>query len=304
MPERSFPPFPFPSPSFLPPSRFGRELETLLPALLEAGRILERGAGSISGIRHKADNSLVTDIDARCAEFLDHFLHGHFPGDAVLNEETGGHGGRHASWRKAERCWYVDPLDSTSSYVRGAPHYGVLLGLAEEGLPVFGLTFRPAGGEIFFAAKGEGAYRFRLHRGEAAAGEGGDPAWFLQPGDQPQRIAVSSEDKVRLVVSHGRPSEQMDAWVKRLGNPPLQKQNGSLKICEVARGGYTAFLSPPRNRMSLWDLCAPGLILAEAGGRMTDLEGRDIDFTAEDVVHHGGLLASNGRVHEAILKAI
>jgi len=77
--------------------------------------------------------------------------------------------------------------------------------------------------------------------------------------------------------------------------------NGSLKINEVARGAYTAFISPLQNPMCLWDLAAPQLILEEAGGRLTDLNGQRLDFRSPNPVLTQGIIASNGMTHASLL---
>ena len=79
--------------------------------------------------------------------------------------------------------------------------------------------------------------------------------------------------------------------------------NGSLKICEVARGAYTAFVSPAQNPMCLWDLGAPQLILEEAGGRLTDLKGNRLDFRSVNPVLSRGIIASNGVTHASLLES-
>jgi 3'-phosphoadenosine 5'-phosphosulfate (PAPS) 3'-phosphatase len=80
--------------------------------------------------------------------------------------------------------------------------------------------------------------------------------------------------------------------------------NGSLKINEVARGEYSAFVSPPENPMNLWDLAATQVILEEAGGRLTDLSGAPLDYRAADPQVNAGVIASNGVTHKVILERL
>lgn len=255
--------------------------------ILEAGKILLAGRLNGTEVAYKTDNSIVTQIDHQCAAFLDGAIETRFPGDAILNEETYHLNPADAPWHEASRCWILDPLDSTSSYIRAGQHYGVILALAVDGRPEVGMTYKPELGEIYFAVRGEGAFR---------AFVASDPELT-----QVLPVKVSQESRHNLILSHSRQSPGLGEQLRRLGNPPFHRMNGSLKINEVARGAYTAFLSPPQNPMCLWDLAAPGLILEEAGGRMTDLQGRAFDFRNPDPVVRSGILASNGVVHGAML---
>jgi 3'(2'), 5'-bisphosphate nucleotidase len=117
-------------------------------------------------------------------------------------------------------------------------------------------------------------------------------------------VKVSGEGRLNLILSRGRQSPDLHDLLQRLGNPPWIRMNGSLKINEVARGEYSAFVSPRSNPMNLWDLAATQVILEEAGGRLTDLAGRPLDYRAADPKVTSGLVASNGVVHPYILQRI
>ncbi len=271
-------------------SRFSSELEFMYRLIREAGKILLSGkdTGSSTDFAFKSDNSIVTEIDHECARFLDGEIERQFPGDAILNEETFHLANGRSPWHEAERCWILDPLDSTSSYVRNGQHYGVILSLAIGGQPIIGMTYKPELGELYFAVKGEGAYR---------AFAGPDPELV-----QVMRVKVSSQSKIHLILSYGRQkTPELLELIKHLGNPTFNRMNGSLKINEVARGEYTAFISPPQNPMCLWDLAGPQVILEEAGGRLTDLEGKFLDYRSPNPVITSGLIASNGVTHSTIM---
>ncbi len=269
-------------------SRFQAESAALLPLLVEAGTMLRAGRPGLTEVRRKADHSLVTELDHRCALFLDRHLEALFPADGVLNEET--HESRTAGvWRNACRCWMVDPLDSTSSFVHGGDHYGILLGLTVDGAPRLGMAYRPETRELFWAAEGEGAWLTAADPFQAAA-------WT--------RLRVSPDVEPRILVSRGRRNAAVEALLARLGHPPATAMDGSLKICEIARGPYTAFVAPPENRMSLWDVCAPHVVLAEAGGVLTALEGRALDFRAASMGVHHGLLAATPALHAWVLQRL
>ncbi len=259
--------------------------------ICEAGKILLEGKDKGTEIAYKADNSIVTEIDHACAKFLDDEIEKYFPGDGILNEETYHLERQSSPWHEAHRCWILDPLDSTSSYVKNGQHYGVILSLAVDGKPVVGMTYKPELGELYFAAKGEGAYRGFASR---------DPE-----GVQVMRVQVSEKEKLHLILSHGRQkTPELLELLKKLGNPTSHRMSGSLKINEVARGEYTTFISPPENPMCLWDLAATQIILEEAGGKVTDLKGEPLNYRSENPVIHSGIIASNTVTHRTILNRL
>jgi 3'(2'), 5'-bisphosphate nucleotidase len=268
-------------------SRHADELRFMYGIIREAGQLLLGWKAAGTEVAFKSDNSIVTGADHACAAFLDGLIQRKYPDDAILNEETWQKEGAHLHWREARRCWILDPLDSTSSFIRDGQHYGIILGLTLDGRPEVGMTYKPELGEIYFAVKGEGAWR---------AFAGAEPA-----DTRVLPIKVSSETRLNLILSHGRQTPALHAMLQRLGNPTWNRMNGSLKINEVARGEYSAFVSPRENPMNLWDLAATQVILEEAGGKLTDLAGRPLDYRAEDPQVTVGIIASNGVVHGNIL---
>jgi len=273
-------------------------LAIMRSAALEAGSMLLRlrhNPHAANAYWQKDDKSWVSEADHAAATLIDAALHQAFPDYAILDEETYLHHRAAVDWRTTEHCFMVDPLDSTSSYLRGHTHYGVIIALCEHGRPVAGITYKPELGELYAAAEGQGAWRTFAGAEEADPKEGGG-VW--------QKLSVSSEDKLSLVTSHGRVTPGLEDLLHRLGQPPSQRMSGSLKVNEVARGEYTVFLSPEENPMSLWDMAAPSIILTEAGGRLTDLRGSDLDWRQPEPVLRKGLLATNGKVHDTVLSRL
>lgn len=272
-------------------SKYAEELEFMFLAIREGGKILLRCKEIGSDFAYKSDNSIVTQADHQCAAFLDSEIEKTFPGDAILNEETYHLQKQLIPWNQAERCWIIDPLDSTSSFIKNGQHYGIIVSLTINGEPTVAMTYKPELGEIYFAVKNEGAYR-------AFAGPELSAIQVLP-------VRVSEQNKLHLILSHGRhKTPELIELLKNLGNPNWHRMHGSLKINEVARGEYSAFVSPPQNPMCLWDLAATQVILEAAGGRMTDLLGHKLDFRNSDPVLRQGIIASNGVTHALILKRL
>jgi 3'-phosphoadenosine 5'-phosphosulfate (PAPS) 3'-phosphatase len=235
-------------------SIYAHELKVMRHLALEAGTLLlqvRHNPHVLNNSWRKEDQSWVSEADHAAATLIDAALHLAFPEAAILDEETYLHHHAAQDWRTAKRCFMVDPLDSTSSFLRGHPHYGVLIALCENGEPVAGVTYKPELGELYQAALGQGAWR-------TFAGSEAIAADVLNW----QRIEVAPSHRISLVTSHGRITPGLTDLLHSLGQPPSHRMSGSLKVNEVARGEFTAFLSPAQNSMSLWDMAAPSIILS------------------------------------------
>ncbi len=286
-----------PLPPLFAESKFHAEWKVLYPLIQEAGTFLLEQRKTQFTVGRKPDNSIVTEVDHACAAFLDRAIEKAFPQDGILNEETYQHLSVENPWFAMDRCWIIDPLDSTSSYVSGGEDYGVIIGLTLKGKPVLGITYKPEKQEIFFAAQDEGCFRISLIS-ELATYQASEATQYAQ------KISVTNIHTVQLVLSKGRQSEELMLLIKTLEHPQVTHQNGSLKINEVACGNFTAFISPLSHSMSLWDLCAPQIILQEAGGRITDYHGHPLQFRTEDPTHLKGIIATNETVHKYLLEKL
>ncbi len=220
----------------------------------------------------KPDLTPVSDADRAVEAALREHLARVRPDDAVLGEEYGGTG-------SGSRRWIVDPVDSTKNFVRGVPVWASLVALEEGGLVTAGVVTAPALGRRWWAARGSGAY----------AGP---------PGRDGDRLAVSG---VRRLEDAHFSFSSLAGW------EAAGRLDGLLELARrcwrtrafgdfwpyvlVAEGGVDIAAEP---EVSLWDLAAPKIVVEEAGGRFTDLGGRD---TADG----GSGVATNGRLHADVL---
>lgn len=227
-------------------------------------------------VETKPDLTPVSEADKAAEELIRTSLKRTRPRDAVLGEEFGteGHGSRR---------WIIDPIDGTKNYVRGVPVWATLIALTELGEggdhPVVGLVSAPALNRRWWAAKGGGAYTGRSL-------------------SQATRLQVSRVETVRdasfaYSSLHGWEERGMlpgfleltrDCWRTRgFGDfwPYMMVAEGSVDACAEPE-------------LSLWDMAAPTIIVQEAGGVFTGLDGRTGP-------HSGSALASNGRLHEEVL---
>jgi len=248
-------------------------------AALAAGALLGPEAGRVHRTEAKGDGSPVTNLDLEADRIIQSLLRRAFPADRVVSEESP----EPMPPADGSRFWLVDPLDGTRDFAAGSPEFAVHIALVLAGRPVVAVVLQPATGTLFEAVAGAGS--FREDRG----------------GRRP--IAVSGNaalDGFRVGVSRRAPGERL---VRLLAESPLGRhavpQGASLKLTAVAAGELDATLCL-HDREKVWDSCAPGLIIAEAGGRVTDVDGRPLPCSGFDPVHHRGIVTSNGRCHEAL----
>ena len=216
----------------------------------------------------------VTVYDRRADEAIQQVLLGAFPNWAIVSEEgdkTTAASGTH---------WIIDPLDGTNNFLRGVPDFAVSIGLADEDGPAVACIYDPLRDEMFTAVRGEGAQR-NGHAIEVSDHGAIDGAVLgIGLSTLPQRRAIT-------LASLNRFTESVRS-LRLTGS-------AALDLAYVAAGRFDAtwYLS-----LHAWDVAAGMLLVAEAGGRVSDLHGAPLI----DPDH--GILATNGRLHDAMVDAI
>jgi 3'(2'), 5'-bisphosphate nucleotidase len=256
------------------------ELNEAIRIARQAGRRLAEMYGRPGDVDRKDDGSPITDADRVAAEFITGELQRSFPTYAVLNEELQDDGSRF----RCPLCWVVDPLDGTKEYLKQRPEFGVLIGLLAEQQPVLGVTFNPLRDELAYAVLGQGA--------------------FLVTSEGTSRLRVSDDRDVRAVVTRSRHSAELDAMLAAIDPVEVRPLGGSLKTIEVARGAANLYLAATTSTMHLWDLCAPSVVLAEAGGQLTDVYGEPIDYGKTGTANRRGVVAASRVVADFVLSRI
>lgn len=227
-------------------------------------------------VHEKGPADLVTDADLASEAAIRSVVTKTFPDHALLGEETGDSVDNAAS----EYRWIADPLDGTTNYVHGIPFYCVSLAVHRRGEPVAGVVFDPNRGEMFTATRGGGAF---LNGKAISAGK--CPTIHeavLAISLPPQRVSRWEMASMERLLPHSR-------TVLRLGS-------AALILCYVAAGRINGYWA---SSLNLWDRAAGELIVSEAGGLVTDLEGRPLR------TDHRTLLAAgdprlHGRLHDEI----
>jgi len=250
--------------------------------VLALARRLAREAGEIQRQAYEGEHDigtksapvdLVTEVDHRCEALLVETLGRERPGDAVLAEEGSGSGDAGAPWR-----WVIDPLDGTVNYAHGYPRFCVSIGVERAGERVVGVVYDPLLDELYHAVAGSGAFR----------------------NDAP--IRVTGEDGLgRAMVATGFAydvqssfEDNLDHFAAFVKSARAVRRDGSaaLDLCYVAAGRLDGYWEL---KLHAWDVAAGALIVAEAGGRVSGLDGGPMPADGSEVV------ASNGRIHDQML---
>lgn len=253
---------------------FSAALEAARRTAAEAGELL-RGFYSRSGeVRFKGETNLVTDADTASQDLIYDRLSRAFPGHDFLAEE----GLERLSG--ADFRWIVDPLDGTTNFAHRLPVFCVSIGLEHRGAPVCGVVFNPMSGEMFWAERGGGAFL-----------DGRPVRVSVIPELGKALVATGFPYDLRTTRTNIVPHEMFllrAQAVRRCGS-------AAIDLCSVACGRFDGFWE---FQLNPWDTAAGAVIVAEAGGRVTDFRGRPVD------IYHPEVLASNGLIHEAMLEVL
>lgn len=249
--------------------------KTAFKAAAEAGQLLKERLGNIRQVDYKSAFNIVTDVDKASEKLILKIIKDAFPGDSILAEESG------SSETSSNRRWLIDPLDGTTNYTHAYPFFSVSIGFELDGQVVFGAVFNPISNELFWAEKGKGAWlnETQIHVSTVDSLS----ASLLATGFPPDTNAYTdnniNEFATLTSISHG---------VRRDGS-------AALDLSFVASGRLDGFWE---TKLSPWDIAAGGLIVAEAGGKVTNLIGGPLELTS------GYILATNSLIHDEVLGAL
>src|ERR1700683_3551532 len=254
-------------------------LNVMIKAAFRAGKSLKRDLGEVENLQVslKGPRNFVTAADRRAEEILRAELAKARRDYGFLGEEGGAHPGADKTHR-----WIVDPLDGTTNFLHGIPHFAVSIALERDGAVVAGLTYNPANEELFIAERGKGA--------------------FLND----QRIRVAARERLAdAIVACGLPhygrggdlalarheiaaAQQNFAGLRRYGA-------ATLDLAWIAACRLDAYWE---RDLSPWDLAAGMILVREAGGFVSDCDGKDAVLTK------GQGAAGNATMHPELLRLL
>ena len=252
------------------------ERRVAIDAARAAGQLLR---GELAGQRRIAfkgsPTNLVTEMDSRAEALITERLRDAFPDDAILAEESGARAGASA------RRWIIDPLDGTTNYAHGIPIFAVSIALEIDGAVSLGVIYDPNFDELFVAERGRGA---TLNDAPLTVSKAATLDESLLATGFPYNIRETQSTNLREYAAFAVRAR----GVRRMGSAVLY-------LSYVAAGRLDGYWEL---RLGPWDIAAGMLVVEEAGGRITDIDGGRIDVDAPSVI------ASNGRIHDAMLHVL
>lgn len=240
-----------------------------------AGEILRRNYGRQQEIHFKGEINLVTEVDRESERYILGRIRERYPDHGILSEESP------ERTSSSPYRWIVDPLDGTTNYAHGYPCFCVSVAVEREGRIVAGAVYDPLLEEMFTATPGSGAFR---NRQPIAVSEIADLRKSLLATGFAYDVRTSSDnnfDYFRAFVFTGQA-------IRRDGS-------AALDLCYLACGRFDGFWEL---KLKPWDTAAGLLILLEAGGVATRLDGAPYD------IHQPDVLASNGRIHGRMIEVL
>jgi myo-inositol-1(or 4)-monophosphatase len=253
-------------------------MNVMVAAVRKAARAIKRDFGEVENLQvsRKGPSDFVTQVDIKSERILRDELSRTRPHYGFVMEESGVIEGLDKTHR-----WLVDPLDGTTNFLHGVPHFAISVGLEREGHLVAGVVYNPITDDLFIAEKGRGA-------------------WL---NDRRLRVSARRDMNVALVATGipyaGKPGQ--DQFARELGLMMTEVAGvrrfgaASLDLAWVAAGRYDAYWE---RGLSPWDMAAGIVIVREAGGLASDISG------GQEMLTNGTVLASNANLHGRMLKVL
>lgn len=260
-------------------------LSTAISIVRQAAKVIEYAANDLTrlSIEEKQQNptNLVTSVDLAVERDIIESIRKIYPGDLVMGEE-GDQLSREEALKQEGRVWVIDPIDGTSNFIHGFPHYAIALACMQQGRVNLGVVMNAANGELFSAERGLGATR---------------ETYAMRVSGRTQLrgalLANSSHPSPDSAFNHDNLATYQDLYshsltIRRTGS-------SALDLAYVASGRLDGFWGMG---LELWDLAAGGLLVREAGGMISDYEG------GEQWMQRGDIVCGTGRCFKEMLKIV
>jgi len=253
-------------------------------ALHRSGEVLLRHLGKVTNIKVKENlSSVVSEADVESEKLILGLIKNDFPEHNVISEETG------YNFKGSQFTWIVDPLDGTSNFVAGLPWFGILIAVLKDFVPIAAGAYLPTDQKFYYAEKGK-------------------PAML---NEKPIRVNHHTELKDVLTAYSLDFSADFNeicsetALIARLVQNVrnIRSTNCLLDFLFTADGRLGAAIN---QHEKIWDIVAPWLIVKQSGGMITDIKGKELDFTVseKDFNKDFPVVASNGHIHLKLIDLI
>jgi 3'(2'), 5'-bisphosphate nucleotidase len=255
------------------------ELGKILDGVVKAGEKIIEVYNTDFSTEKKDDDSPITQADIESNKILKSVLGE--TGIAILSEEDTDDKKRLSD----EKIWIIDPLDGTTDFVNKTGEFTIMVGLVKNHKSVLGMIYWPIKKKMYLAESGKGVF---CH----------DEEW--------EKIGCSEMSEIQnchALVSRHHLSEKEKKLLDNMEISVVTHIGSSLKVTEIASGDAEIYLTTT-NKMKQWDTCASNCIISEAGGKMTDISGKEMVYNTDAVHHENGILVTNGLIHQDALDAI
>lgn len=258
--------------------------DQLVALTKQAGRLLKKNLKQNHAITYKGNTTnLVTEMDQAVEKIFIKAINHHFPKHDILSEEMvekDGHPMPTQPYRQGTR-WIIDPLDGTTNYAHGFPHFCVSAAIEINGRVQLGAVYNPMLDEFFFTKRGRGA-------------------WL---NNQPIKVSTTSALSLSLLATgfpydfNSTKTNNVDHFYRLSGLAQAIRRAGAaaLDLCDVACGRFDGFWEM---KLKPWDVAAGALMIEEAGGRCSNFNGRPLN------IYRGAVAASNGKNHKKLIEIL
>ncbi len=248
--------------------------QTLLKATEAGAAVLKQFFNGEFKISNKEGiNNLVTEADHAAEKAIFSVIRESFPDHYLLSEEAG------EIVQDSSYKWIIDPIDGTVNFANGIPLCCVSIGLEHEGKIIMGAVHNPIMGEFFFAERGYGA---SLNAKQI----------FVSPKTDVATSCLATGFPYTYLDAPNGPLNVFDRLIRQ-GIPVRRLGSAAIDLCWVAAGRFDGFYE---HKLNAWDSAAGFLIVEEAGGKVTDLNGNIYN------PYQPGIIATNGNIHEELVR--
>lgn len=270
----------------------GPELETMVAIAQRASALIAEkyAEHQLSGIdvQMKRPGDPVTAADKEANALICAALRDAFPDTGIVAEESVPTAAELGALSLNPRVFFVDPLDGTREFVDRNPEFAVMIGLAIDGRAAAGVVATPTDGRLVAGRVGQSA--------------------FIQDADGERSFITvhprATFTDATLVVSRSHRPALIEPLCRRLGiQHQLPCGSVGVKVLRMMERAADVYVHAGGG-LKLWDTCAPEAILSAAAGRMTDLDGAQIDYASRDLHLRRGLVSTNGVLHPGVLSAV
>ena len=248
-------------------------IDDIIQISKEAGELIRNAFGKTQSVEFKTNElNLVTETDKASEKLITNFIRKKYPSHGILAEE-----GSEAN-KSAEYLWVIDPLDGTTNFAHGLPIFSVSIGLQKNGETIAGVVYDVNRYIIYSAEKGSGSFE---NKNRINVNKNANLGHSMLVTGFPYNVKEN-------------PDKCYERFIEFLKNTRAIRRLGSAAIdfCYVANGVFEGFWEVS---LHPWDVCAGKLIVEEAGGLVTDFDGKEIDIYSKRI------LCSNGLIHQKMI---